>query len=516
MYKENALPVSVDRWRITGRIETQSPLHIGDGNHVRISERSCDRQSLDGADPSYATVHIGHNGKPVIPASSLKGALRAWAEANRLDCGLIKEVFGDQDRGGAITFHDAPLDQPSSPADATARFWCNERATALSPRVVIDPVTRSAAERLLFYVEYVPEGATFNLAITGRNATPRQRSLVLYVLQNAFRLRDAPGDDTHPSRLGSQVANGWGKVSWSRTSLKTLNLRAWLDAPPKMWHKTLLTVDAATEANWLAGMDEFETKPQGRVVRLVLTLMFDGPMLVNDPTRCKKGDQNGQNAVGHAVIRRENGQVFLPSASVRGAFRAQARRIWQTLAWDTGQNATKAQNTSAPRKGSQTRLAALWRVFGATGWRAPVEFDDFELRRSEDEYRQEFVAVDRFTGGAAKKKLFNAHALWKPTFTGDVIIRADRWDEKEWDVRPWVWLLLAFTLRDWIEGDGFIGFGRSKGYGGFRAGCEVIGSGTEVQLLRRVLERESTALASPELAQWGQSLKEAINAKEAV
>lgn len=509
MYKENALPVSVDRWRIVGRIETLSPLHIGDGYSSLISKRNCNRQSLDGADPSYATVHIGYNGKPVIPATSLKGALRAWAEANRLDSGLVKEVFGYQDRGGTITFHDAPLDQPSSPADTTARFWCNERATALSPRVVIDSVARSAAERLLFYVEYVPEGATFRLAITGRNATARQRSLLLYVLQNAFR------DGTRPARLGSQVANGWGKVSWSRTGLETLNVASWLAAPPEMWHKALRPVDAATEVNWLA-LAKFETKPQGRIVRLGLTLTFDGPMVVNDPTRCKKGDQNGRDAVGHAMIRRENGQVFLPSASVRGAFRAQARRIWQTLAWSNpDQNASTTPNTNGRHSGSQSRLAAFFKVFGATGWRAPLEVGDFELRGAEDPVVQEFVAVDRFTGGAAKKKLFNAHALWKPTFAGDVIIRADRWEKKEWDVRPWVWLLLAFTLRDWIEGDGFIGFGRSKGYGGFRAGCEVTGSGREVDLLRGVLGRDSVALASPELAQWGQSLKEAINAKEA-
>ena len=123
--------------------------------------------------------------------------------------------------------------------------------------------------------------------------------------------------------------------------------------------------------------------------------------------------------------------------------------------------------------------------------------------------------MDRFTGGAAKQKLFNAHALWRPQFTGEVTIRVDRWEKEKGDVGSWAWLLLAFTLRDWIEGDGFIGFGRSKGYGGFRAGCEVIGSEKEVELLRGVLERDSAALASQELAQWGQSLEEAINAKEA-
>src|ERR1017187_4858775 len=122
MYQKNALPVSVDRWRITGRIETLSPLHIGDGDRIRISERNCDRHSLDWADPSYATVHIGHNGKPVIPATSLKGALRAWAEVNHLDPRLIEEVFGNQEGGGTVTFHDAPLERPRRPRTPRRAF----------------------------------------------------------------------------------------------------------------------------------------------------------------------------------------------------------------------------------------------------------------------------------------------------------------------------------------------------------------------------------------------------------
>ena len=108
MYKQEALPKSIDRWRIVAEIQTASPLHIGDGDRVRMSMRDCVRESMDDdVDPDYASVFTGHGGKPYLPATSIKGALRAWATAHGLDEALILEVFGNQDRGGAVTFHDA-------------------------------------------------------------------------------------------------------------------------------------------------------------------------------------------------------------------------------------------------------------------------------------------------------------------------------------------------------------------------------------------------------------------------
>src|ERR1039458_7024078 len=207
MYNENVLPKNIDRWRIAALIETDSPLHVGDGDRVAISTRDCVRESLDGADPDYASVFTGHDGKPYLPATSVKGALRAWATAHELDEALIREVFGTQDPGGAVTFHDAPLKSVTLPKDPKYRFWCGTRSTALSPQVVIDPATRSAQASLLYYVEYVPEGAVFELTLTAQNSTAAQRSFLIYVLAHAF------GSAGRPARMGSGVANGWGKLS---------------------------------------------------------------------------------------------------------------------------------------------------------------------------------------------------------------------------------------------------------------------------------------------------------------
>ena len=75
---------------------------------------------------------------------------------------------------------------------------------------------------------------------------------------------------------------------------------------------------------------------------------------------------------------------------------------------------------------------------------------------------QEFVAIDRFTGGAADAKKFNAHFVYRPTLKGRLSILLE-------DLRPWSLGLLALTVRDLIEGDITFGWGASKGYGACRA-----------------------------------------------
>lgn len=68
----------------------------------------------------------------------------------------------------------------------------------------------------------------------------------------------------------------------------------------------------------------------------------------------------------------------------------------------------------------------------------------------------DFVAIDRFTGGAADKKKFDALALWQPRFTGRIYLESPHL----WEL-GWLWML----LRDWHECLITFGYGASKGFG---------------------------------------------------
>jgi CRISPR/Cas system CSM-associated protein Csm3 (group 7 of RAMP superfamily) len=496
MYSDIALITreTIGRWRLTGTIRALSPLHLGDGGEAKLSSRP--KVASKG---NYATVFTAHDGKPILPGSSIKGALRAWAEAHLPGNPLIPSLFGTLAEGSGLTFHDASLVRAVQPAqeEVGCSHWDAGRGTAILAHVVIDPRTASAAEKLLFHTEFVAAGSEFTFQITGQGVAEGVRKLLLFILNHSFT------SAARPAVLGSEVANGWGRVCWQPTRVEVLNLDAWLNSPPKPWTDALTELTGPARDAWLAPADLPVPGPSADSITLHLTLQFQGHLLINDPTRKREGDSRGRGAVGRAVIRCHDGKPYLPASSVRGAFRSRARRIWQTLAWDGSEDLNKALFTSAPRRGSQTSLASFLKMFGATGWRSPLEFADFELQGSESVQVKELVAIDRFTGCVAGEKKFNAYALFKPKFTGDVRIRTDRLASA--GAGDWTWLLLLYTLRDWIEGDGAIGSGPSKGWGRFRTSVRAQGA-EPAGFIQKVLDRNPEALADPLLDKWQQSL----------
>ena len=238
-----------------------------------------------------------------------------------------------------------------------------------------------------------------------------------------------------------------------------------------------------------------------REIALDVVLRFDGALLVNDPSQVRKMANGG---VGHAMIRRRDGQFFLPASSVRGALRAQTRKIWQTLADGRDGDYNQRSVREAKEAGVQKLLHPLDRMWGAPGWRSPIAVPDFELATDMTTKRQEFVAVDRFTGGAADEKKFSADGLSRPEFRGTLIVDLAAWERAQ--TGTWSLLLLAFLLRDLQEGDVRFGFGSSKGYGAFTAGIGVRGGGDRGELLRRVVARDDGAMVDPQLSFWDSEL----------
>ena len=92
-----------------------------------------------------------------------------------------------------------------------------------------------------------------------------------------------------------------------------------------------------------------------------------------------------------------------------------------------------------------------------------MEFSDFTpIQGSSRTKRQELVAIDRFTGGAAHQLKFNAEYADRPHLKGRITLDLKR-------AEPWARGLLALTVRDLIEGDIAMGYGASKGFGALKA-----------------------------------------------
>ncbi len=381
---------------------------------------------------------------------------------------------------------------------AGALWWDPDRHTYLSPRVAIDPRTGTASEGLLYYTEVDAWGSVFSVKIRGQDWTDQDRDLLFFALLSAF-------PETGGARVGAGTSGHWGEMTWRLMDVQSIaleELRRWLAEPVCHYSNAfrshgadLAKLPSDAQASWTP-RDEAAVKPS-------VVVKFAGRFLVNDPSRTRRRDEaRGVDGIGQAMLRRPDGEAYLPASSVRGALRGQARRIWQTAAWHRGRdlNLARKEEMEARRASDVERMNPFQKIFGASGWASPVEIEDFRLTNAAPEETQEFVAIDRFTGGVAGNRKLAARGLVAPVFAGNITIQMKRW--QACGIGDAGWLLLVFLLRDWIEGDLTFGFGASKGYGACTARSTYEAVGRRRSFWGICSRNEDSALQQEEPQQW--------------
>ena len=154
-----------------------------------------------------------------------------------------------------------------------------------------------------------------------------------------------------------------------------------------------------------------------------------------------------------------DGKPIIPGSSLAGALRSQARRIVMTIALNNSNTRDEAAldraKTIADQLcdelfGGETRQSML--IFSNARWQGE------KVNPARTLHCQTFIAIDRFTGGVADKKLYQARAVAPgQRFTLSL----------SWRKPPDAWMkgLLILALRDLHEGRQTIGWGAHKGYG---------------------------------------------------
>lgn len=460
-----------NRWRIEGVLTTASPLHIGDGTITQrddLVEKDADGNEKRKIDISaVATDYSGH---PYIPGKTIKGNLRSWIYANvtrgNVSLDIFNAVFGSEDAddenavGGKAEFQDAFAVGPF-PQESPVPYWKPERLTGVHTSVAIDRRTRTAMPKKLFYKEFVPPEITFAVTITGQDLKHEELYLLLAAL-------DGFNSHADPVALGSDTGDGQGHFTWELRDISRItkkDVSTWLEKEDKGVGYAALIPLSKTELNEIttAAVQAYPLASAPSVT-LSFAIHFDGPFLVNDPSQTKKekGSIESESLPDHAPLLDYKGRVALPPSSLRGAVRSQAERIVRTLSPGAACHSVETQRACKPIYDARDvdKLCLTCQVFGAAGWRTPVEFHDIWLVEDSNAvpFHQEFLAIDRFTGGGAKSLKFNAAAFYRPIITGKMNVDLER-------VGPWSLGLLALTLRDMIEGDVPLGFGAAKGYG---------------------------------------------------
>lgn len=204
----------------------------------------------------------------------------------------------------------------------------------------------------------------------------------------------------------------------------------------------------------------------------------------------------------------------VPGPSLRGIFRSHCERILRTLSWHYAADEAEYERKVAasdpldqsgkedPKNGSHLRSSGfalqktvkdrwnvrsgggadeqtlheagveiantIWndsdlgeRMWGSSQWKSCVSVSEACLPTEEDkkDWREllfQHVAINRFTGGAAENKLFNALAVTRATFEGTITIFGDE---------LWMLGLVALLFKDLHDGYIRIGANKTRGYG---------------------------------------------------
>lgn len=475
------------RWLIEGRLRACTNLRVGSGGTTNRENLFVEGQAGE-VDVSACAVDI--NGRAYLPGTTIKGRLRSLAE--RLQLETTQDLFGSPDPkaedsvGGKIIFFDSHIAHDSTSLTAAEAqnlpHWSQKRHTAVSAGVTINRQTRTAADQRLFHQEFVPCGTSFHLRLAGVEMVENEVIELLRLLEYFNLKHDGAG-------LGASISDSWGRFQWKLTSLKTLDddqLLNWITesmdrGSARAGWNVLQEVPPAT-------MNVLHEKAKAQVTRdlssavvtTTIQLHFESNFLVNDPSRSKPRRKNqlekspepsSNDLPNHTPLLTKEGRVLLPASSIRGALRSQAERILRTIggaksACYPDGNACKA----VAEINDLRQLCPACKLFGAPGWRSPIQLSSFTPTAEGEGHvveKQEFVAIDRFTGGGAPQLKFNATSRYQPILKGQLSIDLARLAYA--DAGGWAIALLVLVLRDLVEGDIRLGFGSAKGFGALHA-----------------------------------------------
>ncbi len=423
---------------ITGILTTQSNFHIGTGK-----EETADDQTL------FNQLCLDNKGNPYIPASSLRGYLRNII-LNQLGDNAVSDLFGlarqasnntEMGKCGLIRIHDC-------------RWDSGKYDKELISQTSIDPVTGAAKHHHLSTHAIIPAKSRFIVHIELDNANDQHLKNLHKALQTF--------NENNKGKLGKGKSTGQGECHWAldEKGIKVLTsdkLKEWLKPAPTKPNKKYKKKDNIKPEKLLAEyFEELDIESiapfKSKQSTITIRLKADSPILINDPHAVKKREADNKTADKQQpklMFKQQSKQAIIPGSTLKGWVRARGRRIILTL-------------LNAPQKGQDKEKIAdslLDNIFGSTQQQSYLYFNDAKVEFVEDDiHPQTFTAIDRFTGGVKDGALYNVEAIWPENHFLAQLQQVKK-------LQGWMKLLMLYILRDSMEGDLVLGWGKSKGYG---------------------------------------------------
>ena len=365
--------------------------------------------------------------------------------------------------------------------------------------VGIDRRTGTAAPNVKFDYELVPARTEFALRMR-LTLNQEDETAVMLLAVTLSEWQQGRG------QLGGNVARGLGQfhlndLACGHTAIKTADdLFHYLLADVQQTQAQPLTdwpgqqVQAARAIRVNRSEKGRERAIAGLYCQVAFTLRFTDLFLINDPVTALLSDFDHAPLVEFMTYDGV-GPALISGSSLRGVLRSHAEKIARTLAtnhWYQWHNLQQSyqdftahcpacdviiSEKDAPLASCDGRLdispsqeapedafCLSCHLFGSQRrgsrlWVQDAQLDEQNLGAS-DWQAQDFLAIDRFTGGGVHGAKFDAAPLYKARFKATLTLH---------DPLPWELGWLALLLRDLADAQLTIGFGAAKGYGRVQA-----------------------------------------------
>ena len=493
---------------ISATLEAKTALHIGTGQAGSVTDSPV-RRDADGRFliPGRA---LGGSLRTLATRLAPRLGLRACQILQKnpnvelpCDCEVC-DLFGnvypvDPETTSTVTSKASQLWVYDAVAKRNKRNKRNSR-THIRDGVGIDRKTGVASSQVKFNYETIPPQTQFlwHMRLAAHDdATINENILVLLAVALAEW-------EAGRGQIGGNVARGLGHFTLTTPTVKKLAIQ---DADQLINYLYDDKPDTfIVDINWAAKLEKGRTQiiplPDsvdeqkqwrsqsigGSFLKIDFTLAFADLFLSHDPIAGLISGFDHAPLLEFIAAPGSVGPPVLSGSSLRGVLRSHAEKIARTLAtnhWvkrsqvdartnflrhcpacdvlakagaltscdtrlklsDQKETPEKALCWSCRLFGSQRRGSRLW-VRDAAVKTANLSKEDWKV--------QDFLAIDRFTGGGLHGAKFDVASLSGLAFSGQIMLS----NPADWEL-GW----LSLLLRDLVDGRLTVGFGKAKGYG---------------------------------------------------
>ncbi|AGF53619.1 unknown protein (plasmid) [Synechocystis sp. PCC 6803] len=454
------------RWKITGTLIAETPLHIG---------------GVGGDADTDLALAVNGAGEYYVPGTSLAGALRGWmTQLLNNDESQIKDLWGDHldaKRGASFVIVDDAVIHIPNNADVEIREG-----------VGIDRHFGTAANGFKYSRAVIPKGSKFKLPLTFDSQDDGLPNALIQLLC-ALEAGDI--------RLGAAKTRGLGRIKLDDLKLKSFAL----DKPEGIF-SALLDQGKKLDWNQLKANVTYQSPPY---LGISITWNPKDPVMVK-----AEGDGLAIDILPLVSQVGSDVRFVIPGSSIKGILRTQAERIIRTICQSNGSEKNFLE---------QLRINLVNELFGSASLSQKQNGKDIDLGKigalavndcfsslsmTPDQWKavenatemtgnlqpalkqatgypnnisQAYkvlqpamhVAVDRWTGGAAEGMLYSVlepiGVTWEPIQVHlDIARLKNYYHGKEEKLKPAIALLLL-VLRDLANKKIPVGYGTNRGMG---------------------------------------------------